>query len=412
MAEPVLLPVEIWCQIFQYMDEASIRNASAACRLFFEIVRGSEKYSGHVILKQIDLSQLVVKIKSEEWTWQRWPYLKTLEIPIQLQHPAPTYTIGHALDPFKFLKLEQCPSLDKILIFNCSFKLFYEDTFIVRGLCLNPSTTPSNFSTVSLPNNVSYENVTCLEIIQLKGRNSNQLAKIGKLANQINRLSIDLESHIFSSGLLTHEFTTMLVELKTSLTTFDFTILNYSTSGANVLLKALIENCLNLKNLCIKDCFVSGTREVYFLEYSFPKLKELTVPKLQHISAFINDAKDLTNLKVENVTALEFTSFDFSSMSMKLKRLQKCEIFVITNICQDRHDWAKIVDQNFQPWTKVVIYQLSGWQSNQTEAVFIKPFYEKTKVVIEFGPWRQRTWNSSLDPALEYIPFSILCQVC
>ena len=84
MAEPVLLPVEIWCQIFPYMDEASIRNASAAWRLFFEIVRGSEKYSGHVILKQIDLSQIVIKIKSEEWTWQRWPCLKTLEIPIQL----------------------------------------------------------------------------------------------------------------------------------------------------------------------------------------------------------------------------------------------------------------------------------------------------------------------------------------
>jgi hypothetical protein len=192
----------------------------------------------------------------------------------------------------------------------------------------------------------------------------------------------------------------MLVDLKTSLTTFDFTIWNYSTSGANVLLKALSENCLNLKNLCIKDCFVSGTREVQFLEYSFPKLKELTVPKLQHISAFVNDAKNFVSLKVENVTASEFTNFDFSSISMKLKGLQKCEIFVSTNICQDQQDWAKVIDENFQPWTKVVIYQLSAWQSYQTEAVFIKPFYEKTKIVIDFGPWRQRTWNSSLDPAL------------
>ena len=125
------------------------------------------------------------------------------------------------------------------------------------------------------------------------------------------------------------------------------------------------------------------------------------MPKLQNISAFINDAKDLANLKAANVTALEFTSFDFSSISMGLKRLQKCEIFVSTNICQDQHDWAKVIDENFQPWTKVVIYQLSAWQSYQTEGVFIKPFYEKTKIVIDFGPWGQRTWNSSLDPALE-----------
>ena len=83
MVEPILLPVEVWCQIFPYMDEASIRNASATCKLFFEIVRGSEKFSGHVKFRQIDLSQLVMKIKSEDWTWQRWPCLKTLEIPIQ-----------------------------------------------------------------------------------------------------------------------------------------------------------------------------------------------------------------------------------------------------------------------------------------------------------------------------------------
>ena len=85
--------------------------------------------------------------------------------------------------------------------------MFYEDTLIARALCFNPSTTPNNFnnfSTIPLPNNVSYENV---EIIQLKDRNANHLAQIGKLANQISRLSIDLESRIFSSGLLRHEFT-------------------------------------------------------------------------------------------------------------------------------------------------------------------------------------------------------------
>jgi hypothetical protein len=191
MTEPVLLPVEIWCQIFPYMDEVSIRSASAACRLFFEIVRGSEKYSGYVILKQIDLCQLAIKIKSEEWMWQRWPCLKTLEIPIQSEYPPPTYNIGNALDPIKFLKLEQCPSLEKILIFNCSFKMFYEDTLIARALCFNPSTIPNNFNnflTVPLPNNVSYENLTHLEIIQLKVRNSNHLAKIGKLANWQTKL--------------------------------------------------------------------------------------------------------------------------------------------------------------------------------------------------------------------------------
>ena len=350
MAEPVLFPVEIWCQIFPYMDEASIRNASAACKLFFEIVRGSEKYSGHVKIRQIDLSQLVMKIKSEEWTWQRWPCLKILEIPIQLEYPAPTYAIGDSLHPINLLKLEQCPSLDKISIFNCAFKLF-EGNIIARTLCFNRSSTT--------PNIVSCKNVTCLEIMQFNDRNINHLAQIGKLANQISRLSIHFESHYFSSEFLIDEFTRMLVELKTTLTTFDLTIWNHSTYSAKVLLKALSENCVNLENLYIKNRFLSGDYEVKFLEYSFPRLKKLTVPKLQNISAFVNDAKNLANLKIENVTASEFADFDFSSISMRLKCLQNCEIFVSTNICQDQLDWAKVINENFQPWTKVVIHQPS-----------------------------------------------------
>ena len=52
------------------------------------------------------------------------------------------------------------------------------------------------------------------------------------------------------------------------------------------LLKTLSENHQNLENLYIKDCH-AAVREVNFAEVSFPKLKELVVPKLQHISAFI-----------------------------------------------------------------------------------------------------------------------------
>ena len=42
--------------------------------------------------------------------------------------------------------------------------------------------------------------------------------------------------------------------------------------------------------------------------------------------------------------------------------------------------WAKIINENFQPRTKVVIYQLSNYQN---KAVFMKPPYQKTKIVRE-----------------------------
>ena len=380
MADSVFLPVEIWCQIFSYLNQTSIRNVSATCTLFFGIVRGDEKLSGHVILKQINLRQLLTKIKSAEWTWERWPCLKTLEIPIQLQYPEDSRQFFSEFDitpiPIKELKLEQCPSLDKLLIFNCAFRLSFNNSNLCHGfareMCLNPRAIPSSFT---------WENLTHLEMTQLKNVNPQTLKQLGKKATQINRLSIELESSVFSRDLLAHGFTPMLKEWKSSLTTFG---LRYGSCPlyANCFLKAVSENCLNLENLFIKDRDAMF-RKVQFPEYSFTQLKELIVPQLQNISAFINDAKNLTNLKVEFVTnTLEFFSFDFSSIFMKLKHLQKCEIFVRTIICQ-QYDWAKIIDEYFQPMTKVVVYQLSN---SLTEAVFIKPPYEKTRIVIDSGP--------------------------
>ena len=384
MAEPVFLPVEIWCQIFSYLDQSSIRNVSATCTLFFGIVRGDEKLSGHVILKQINLRQLLTKIKSAEWTWERWPCLKTLEIPIQHQYPKHGLAFFSEFDiipmPITELKLEQCPSLDKLLIFNCAFRLSFDTSDLCHGfarkLCLNPSAIPSSFT---------WENWTHLEMTQLKNVNRQTLKQLGEKATQIDRLSIEIESNFFSRDLLEHGFTPMLKEWKNSLTTFEFTLTCENYYYNNVL-KAVSENCINLENLFIRDQNAMF-RKVNFAEYSFPKLKELIVPKLQNISSFIkfNNAKNLTNLKVDFVTnTLEFFSFDFSNIFMKLKHLQKCEIFVRTIICQ-QYDWAKIIDDNFQPMTKVVVYQLFNFLTGDPvfEDVFIKPPYEKTRIVID-----------------------------
>ena len=134
MTEPVLLPVEIWYQIFSYLDKTSIRSVSATCTLFFEIVRGDEKFSGHVILKQIDLGQLLIKIKSSEWTRERWPCLKTLEIPIQLKYPknnsqlnSEFVTIFDELDPIKWALLMNkinCKTNSTIFLYKRLISLF------------------------------------------------------------------------------------------------------------------------------------------------------------------------------------------------------------------------------------------------------------------------------------------------
>ena len=77
-----MLPNEIWCHIFSYLDEKSLRTIPSTCNLFLELVRGDEKLSGSIILKSVTLKDLATKIKNSEWIWDRWPSLKTLKIPI------------------------------------------------------------------------------------------------------------------------------------------------------------------------------------------------------------------------------------------------------------------------------------------------------------------------------------------
>ena len=188
------------------------------------------------------------------------------------------------------------------------------------------------------------------------------------------KLQVDLESNQLPLELMTKGFSPMLEQLKSSLTTFSCTV----WFGVNGLLKALSENCVNLEVLHIRNP-KRNVDNFLIAEYSFPKLKELIVPKLKHVSSFVSDAKDLTNLKVENVnSALEFFSFDFSNIFMNLIYLQNCEIFVMTIIRHQYNDWAKFINENFQPRTKVVVYQL---YNSQTKAVFMKPPYQKTKIV-------------------------------
>ena len=44
------LPNEILCQIISYLDVKSIRSVLFTCKQLFHLVRGNERFSGHVTL--------------------------------------------------------------------------------------------------------------------------------------------------------------------------------------------------------------------------------------------------------------------------------------------------------------------------------------------------------------------------
>ena len=66
-----ILPKEVWCIIFSYLDEKSIRSSSATCKLWFELIRSDLKISSHIYLVNDGLNEFQTKLERSEWMWER-----------------------------------------------------------------------------------------------------------------------------------------------------------------------------------------------------------------------------------------------------------------------------------------------------------------------------------------------------
>ena len=120
------------------------------------------------------------------------------------------------------------------------------------------------------------------------------------------------------------------------------------------ILKALSENCVNLEIFRIKGFTPYITDlQICELDNCFQKLRQLIVPKFQHVYALISESNNLTNLVVEQVMVDEFNDeFDnllFDQFYSKLRHLKTCEIHVISQKSFGHliHKWVQLVDKNF-----------------------------------------------------------------
>ena len=64
-----VLPKEILCIIFSYLDERAKQSASETCELWFELIRNDSNLSSHVFLNRDGLKELQTKIENCEWIW-------------------------------------------------------------------------------------------------------------------------------------------------------------------------------------------------------------------------------------------------------------------------------------------------------------------------------------------------------
>lgn len=100
------LPAEIWCLIFSYLPKESKKKTTAICKLWFGIIRSDPKLSGHI-------SVSLNGIQNENWTWENWPSLKTLEISDSDMSLTSSKT---AMDSMKKLNFRNCPNLEKVIL--------------------------------------------------------------------------------------------------------------------------------------------------------------------------------------------------------------------------------------------------------------------------------------------------------
>ena len=200
-----ILPNEIWCHIFLYLDEKSLRTIIASiCKIFFELVRGNEKLSGCIILKSVMLKDLAIKIKNSEWIWERWPSLQTLKIPIvnteysddYIYHKSNVFTSVYEKEARKLIqemKFETCSNLEKVVLFNCCWSI-QENSDLMKvfdGL-RHGHVMEYSFHPKDIPFIQRWENITAIHLSDFDTNFSSTFGKIEEIAKSLNTLSISV----------------------------------------------------------------------------------------------------------------------------------------------------------------------------------------------------------------------------
>ena len=76
-----IIPKEVLCIIFSHLDRQSVKNVTATCKLWLEIIRGDSRRSSHVCLlsRHMSLQGFDEIIADLDFPLVKWPVLKSIE---------------------------------------------------------------------------------------------------------------------------------------------------------------------------------------------------------------------------------------------------------------------------------------------------------------------------------------------
>ena len=117
-----ILPREILCIIFSYLEQTNLHSASETCKLWFKLTRNDPNLSNQIFLKSDGLKELQYKIEESEWIWNRWPVLKVLDLGTLSANIDEPESLQEVLDLVKLINFQGCSTLEKV-VFSVNFDL-------------------------------------------------------------------------------------------------------------------------------------------------------------------------------------------------------------------------------------------------------------------------------------------------
>jgi len=117
-----ILPREILCIIFSYLEQTNLHSASETCKLWFKLTRNDPNLSNQIFLKSDGLKELQYKIEESEWIWNRWPVLKVLKLRHLSANIDEPESLQEVLDLVKLINFQGCSTLEKV-VFSVNFDL-------------------------------------------------------------------------------------------------------------------------------------------------------------------------------------------------------------------------------------------------------------------------------------------------
>ena len=343
------LPREVLCIIFLYLDKKSVRNSTATCNFWFELIRGNSNLSSHVKLYDFD-----ERIQDFKLTGARWPVLKTVQLCGYVAEEI-------SLRSMKLVNTKECPTLEKIIISApyCLTTKFPQFPHSVSG-----TITELTFNLKDELRSFQVEHVTSLRLVldlqlelqeeEIEKRTlANGLKLIGNTANNLK----DLYVRFVNSDGLCHYMSECNPPQEEKETVESF------QKSFCQMIKRLAKS---LKRVQIK------VPNLYYIDTLFPHLEELT---------------DLYVLHTYFDNFQRFIACNLEKFSQQFKNLRRFHIDVsMIRVDNSQFDWIKdrlpqVIDEMFQDITRVKIQFNVKRGSNEVTAFTVtKEPNQNTKV--------------------------------